>query len=820
MDDRYLEKVAKELSLDPARARAALTLFNSGELVPFVARYRKDLTGNLKEEILEKLFQANAQYRSFVDQRTSIVAALQKQEKLTDELRQELENCIDSAALEDRYLPYKSRRRTTVEQAQSHGLEPLADRIWEQEPTDKTVEELAQDFVHPELDVDTPEKALEGARQILAERVSLAPEARALLRDYLLTQGKITSSSTKNAKERPTKYKAYYEFSEPIASIPSHRVLAIRRGVKDGFLRMDVVADDEFVLSALLGLYLKDPESVFAPPLRAAVEEAYLRVLKPYIQNEVLNYVRKRADTEAVDVFRKNAENILMAAPAGKVATLGLVLESPKKSAWALVDPEGAPAATGEIETETENELATRVSEIAQQHNAAAAVIGDKQSARTLAKALRELHRPEDGQRLVCVCPNEAPAAIYATSKTGELEHPEASVPARTAISLARRFQDPLAELVKIDSRAIGVGQYQHDANQKQLKEGLRHTVVSCISRVGVNLNTAPIWLLRCVCGIQYGAAQNIIAYRETHGPFKKLETLMEIDGIGPKVFEQCAGFLRLEDGDNLLDATRIHPDAYPVVEAAAAGLDVEVSGLLRNVELLQRVDWNQYRSDAVGPHTLKDIFNELRAPFRDPRPRFKAPKFLQGVRSVDDLQDGMNLEGAITNITDFGVFVDIGVDHDGLVHLSELANRFVRDPHDVVKIGDVVKVKVIKIEKDPSRISLSMKALQAPPKKRSNRRRPVHKDRSREQPAGAGEKNNTADSAPPGKSRVEVFQNRQSRAQKDDRTGKSPRHDRQRRKSADSRKAPSVHAVGSDERINTQLSEQLATLKKKLAGE
>lgn len=823
IDQVFIEKIAKETSTSPAQVKIAIDLFDAGATIPYVARYERDATENLKEHPLEIIYDRNLEARSFLDQRTSIHNTLEKQDKLNPELRERILACTDTIALDDLYLPYKSRRRTTVAQAKSQGLEPLADYIWERPEDDISFEEKAAQFVNPEKDINSTEKALEGARHILAERIALDSETRQHIRDHLQGHAKITSSSTKNAENKQTKYQAYYSFTEPIASIPSHRVLAIRRGVKEGFLRMDIIADDAQLIDSILARYVKKSGAPSEPTLRLAVEDAYNRLLRPYIQNEIMNNIRNRAETDAITVFRKNAENLLMAAPAGPIPLIAVLVETDGPCLCAIFDPQGALVEHTTLNLpppDSENGAENPLLELAKKHAVRAIVLADRPQAKPIMKSLRALMGQNSSTDPYCILAGETPAIVYANSKIADEECPDTSHDLRILISIARRLQDPLAELVKIEPRAIGVGQYQHDANQKRLREGLHRTLVSCVNKVGVNLNTAPVSLLRLVSGIQYGAAQNIVAFREKIQGFKNREQLNEVDGIGPKVFEQCAGFLRIIQGDNPLDATRIHPKHYPLIETIAAAIDASARDILENPALLEDVDLLQHASDSAGPATLRDIRNELRRAWRDPRAKFRVPKFIEGVHSIDDLTENMLLEGVITNITDFGAFVDIGIDHDGLIHLSELANRYVRDPHDIVRIGDIVKIKVIKVEKNPSRISLSMKAIRqaadrkSPHRRPDRKRRPTTKTPNTQQTQGAspkssrrppqGERRNTA---PAQSTRNKPAKKRPQRPPKSPtRTGKREQ-------------GKPVGVSGKEDRLNTLLADQLAHLKDKIQG-
>ncbi len=729
LEAKFVQRISEEVSVTVAQAAKAIELFDSGATIPFVARYRKDVTGNLNEEKLEAIAERNAYYRALVDRRTAILEAIAKQDKLTDELRGKIEETFDKATLEDLYLPYKPKRQTKATVARERGLEPLADYIWGQAAGGTTVEAYAAVFVRPDAGVSTIEEALEGARHILAERISEDAGTRAMLRLRMAEQGKITAHATKNSEGKKTKYESYYNFTEAVASIPSHRFFAVLRGAKEGLLRMDLEAPDDALQEEVFTRFIKEPGSPFEPYIKEAVEDAYKRHLRPSIENEIIAMVRERADGEAIRVFRENAENLLLAPPAGQIAVIGVDPGMRTGCKLAVVDRFGAFKETATVypnPPQNDVEGAEKVLlELMQKHEAYAVAIGNGTGAREAAQfvkgALAKINRPDAFSVFV----NESGASIYSASKLAREEFPELDVTVRGAISIARRLQDPLAELVKIEPRHIGVGQYQHDVNQKELREGLQQTVVSSVNRVGVDLNSASFALLRYVSGIQSNTAHAIVAHRTKIEGFRSRRQLLDVDGIGPKAFEQCAGFLRLREADNPLDATGIHPEAYPVVESIAQGLGKSVTELIRNPEVLKGVDLAPYATETIGLLTLEDIRSELLKPSRDPRTEFKVPKFLDGVNGVEDLEDGMEMEGVVTNVTDFGAFVDIGVHQDGLVHRSELANRFVKDPRDVVKVGEIVRIKVIKVDKELPRISLSIKALQPVPVRRPRRDKP-----------------------------------------------------------------------------------------------
>ncbi len=822
LEEKFVERISKELSVRSQQAIKAIELLDGGATIPFIARYRKDVTGNLDEVQLEAIAERNTYFTALTQRRTSVLEAIEKQGKLTDELRAAIEGCSDKTTLEDLYLPYKKARRTKATVAREKDLEPLANFLMMQALPAETIEEFAAKFVSAEKSVSSAEEALEGAGFILAEKISLDAETRALMRDVLIKQGKIAAQPTKNSEGKKTKFETYYDFSEAVEKIPSHRMLAILRGAKEGILRTELSVDDDKTMTDIGDRLVKEKGSPFEPYIRDAVKDAYNRLLRPSLENEVVNLIRDRAGEEAIRVFRENAHNLLLSAPAGQIAVVGIDPGLKTGCKIAVVDQTGAFLESATIfPTPPKNDTdgAEKVLlALMDKHNAKAIAIGNGTGSREVNAFVRGVLTKLDGKGAFCVFVNESGASIYSASKIAREEFPKLDVTIRGAISIARRLQDPLAELVKIDPRHIGVGQYQHDVNQKQLRDGLNHTVVSCVNKVGVDLNTASSALLRYVSGVQAGVAKKIVEDRTKRGGFSSRTQLLEVDGVGPKVFEQCAGFLRLANGDVPLDNTGIHPEAYPIVEKMAETAKVSLAELLEKPKVIAEIDLSQFVTEVIGQHTLEDIRNELVKPGRDPRTEFRAPKFLDGVNSVAELEEGMTSEGVVTNVTDFGAFVDIGVHQDGLVHLSELANRFVQDPRDVVKVGDIVNVKVLKVDKELPRISLSMKALLPARKPAGGQRRPkVPQDRAA-QPAGERDRKPRAegDRGPGDRQR--------SRRPRTDRGGKrddnrgagrpgrggrgKPQSDRPRQSGGDSTPLS-----------NTQLADQLAALKKKLGS-
>lgn len=848
MEANFIQRIANETGIRSEQVAAALDLLDGGGAIPFVARYRKDVTGHLDEPALEAIAAARARFKSLAQRQRAMIAALTEQNKLTDRLREAIENCCDEVLLEDLQAPYVKTRRTKATVAREKGLTALADFIWDQAPDQPPLEEFAQKFVRPEKAVASVEEAIEGARQILIERLSLDPETRNAVRNRMFKEGRISALPTKNTEGKKTKFEMYYGFSEPAAVIPSHRLLALLRGAKQGFLRIELALEDAQIVADLVKKHLKSSGSGYENHIRSVIEDAYYQLLRPMLESQVLNRVRQHAGAEAIRVFRENARSLLFSPPAGRIRVLGAYSDSQAVCSVAVVDKDGRLLETAAVPLTQEDGFAAGVQtfqDLITRHCAAAVAIGNGPGSRPIVKIAKEALAHCERERPFSALVNESGAAMYAASKAARQEFPHLNASARSAVFIARRLQDPLAELVKIEPRHIGVGQYQHDVNQNQLRDGLHATVVSCVSRVGVDLNTGSESLLGYVCGLQPKTARNVVAHRAKLGRFTSRSQLLEVEGITPKVFEQCAGFLRITDGDHPLDATGIHPEAYPTVEKIAAALGLAVADLIGKTDVLKDLDLSQFAGDLVGPLALEDIRNELIAPGRDPRGKFRAPKFLEGVCSVDDLKEGMEVEGVVTNVTNFGAFVDIGIQQDGLIHLSELANRYVQDPRGIVKVGDVVRVKVIKVDRELPRISLSRKALlsAAPAKHRASRagrHRPLLDDHAS---AEAGARETATQSEEIGApTQVRAAADKRTltpaRPQAAPQTVKAPIQPKEPRPPAPSKrtrpervKAPkgkppapdkraeTVKYVDSSGPLNTQLAEQLAAMRDKLGA-
>jgi protein Tex len=708
--------IAKTLNVPMRGLVAAIELLDDGGTVPFIARYRKEATGNLDEVQIRDIEEKLGYFRELTDRRATILASIQEQGKLTPELKARIEATLDKSELEDLYLPYRPKRRTKATIAREKGLEPLALYLWAQEACGETLEQIAARHVDPEKGVANMEEALEGARHIVAEMISEEADLRKALRQIVFEEGVIVSRKAIDAVDEQEKFKMYYDYREPAKSIPSHRMLAIRRGESEKVLYFQIEVDAARATALLRSRILRRPGD-WTPQLERAIDDAWQRLLNTSIQTDIRIELKKRSDAEAINVFRDNLQNLLLAPPAGQIGVLGIDPGIRTGCKIAVVDETGKLLEHSVIyplqpKNDTQGSARTLKALIAK-HGVRAIAIGNGTGSRETDAFVREFLRSENLDSVFAVTVNESGASIYSASDVARQEFPDLDLTVRGAISIARRLQDPLSELVKIDPKSIGVGQYQHDVDQRQLQQSLGAVIESCVNRVGVDLNTASWTLLRYVAGVNERTANNIVTFRNEHGRFRSRKQLTDVPGVGPKTFEQSAGFLRIRGSDNPLDFTAVHPESYPVVETIARSLNVGIEEIIRQPQLLEKVNRDDY---SVGIYTLNDILEELGKPGRDPRDKFVAPSFNEAVREIADVQPGMVLEGVVTNVTKFGAFVDIGVHQDGLIHISELSNRYVKDPSEVVKAGQIVKVQVLSADPRTKRIALSMKALQGPP--------------------------------------------------------------------------------------------------------
>ncbi len=727
---------SKDLNISTRQVAAVAKLFAEGNTVPFIARYRKEAHGNLDEVQITDIQEKLAYYNTLESRRVTILNSIEEQGKLTDDLRLKIEECPSKTLLEDLYLPYKPKRRTRAMIAKEKGLEPLAELILTQ-AADGDIDAEAATFIDAEKEVATAEDALAGARDIIAERIAEMAEVRALIREAYFKTGAITSTpALATEADENSKYKDYFDFSQPIEKIPSHRYLAIRRGETEGVLRRKLVIDADPRIERVKQLVEANPASPYYPELEKAVLDAYKRLLTTSVEIDVSVEMKMKADRSAVEIFAKNLRSLLLAAPYGEKSVVGIDPGLRTGCKCVALDATGKYLDTVTIYlgqgADKEKQAKIKLSEFIEKYQPQSIAIGNGTAGRkteAFTKALLQDMR----SKISVVSVSEAGASVYSASPVARAEFPDLDLTIRGAISIARRLQDPLAELVKVDPKSIGVGQYQHDVYQQLLKDKLDEVVVSCVNHVGVELNTASAPLLSRVAGIGDGLAKKIIDHRNEHGAFKSRAELTKVSGLGPRAFEQAAGFLRVRGGDNPLDASAVHPERYKLIERIAADLGEPLEKLVGEVEIVKQIQIASYVSDDVGALTLKDIIDELNKPGRDPREQFEEVGFREDVMTMNDLKEGMELKGVVTNVTAFGAFVDIGVHQDGLVHISEIANHYVKDPADVVQAGDRINVRVLEVDLKRKRISLSAKKKGAP--KPKGDKRPGGPRRPRNQP-------------------------------------------------------------------------------------
>ncbi|MDN5450348.1 MAG: RNA-binding transcriptional accessory protein [Enterobacterales bacterium] len=744
MNDSLSRIIASELQARPEQVDSAIRLLDEGNTVPFIARYRKEVTGGLDDTQLRQLETRLGYLRELEERRATILKSIDDQGKLTEQLAGAINGTMSKTELEDLYLPYKPKRRTRGQIAIEAGLEPLADSLWQDPQQDP--ETLAARYVDADKGVADTKAALDGARYILMERFSEDAALLAKVRNYLWKNAHLVSKVVEGKEEEGAKFRDYFDHHEPIANVPSHRALAMFRGRNEGVLQLSLNADPQFeqapresyceqIIIDHLGLRLNN---ALADAWRKAVVNWTWRIkVLLHLETELMGTLRERAEDEAINVFARNMHDLLMAAPAGMRATMGLDPGLRTGVKVAVVDGTGKLVATDTIYPHTGQaaKAAASVAALCIKHNVELVAIGNGTASRETERFYLDVQRqfPEvKGQKVIV---SEAGASVYSASELAAQEFPDLDVSIRGAVSIARRLQDPLAELVKIDPKSIGVGQYQHDVSQTQLARKLDAVVEDCVNAVGVDLNTASVPLLTRVAGLTRMMAQNIVAWRDENGRFSNREQLLKVSRLGPKAFEQCAGFLRINHGDNPLDASTVHPEAYPIVERILAATRQSLQELMGNPTELRGLKASEFTDERFGVPTVTDIIKELEKPGRDPRPEFKTATFADGVETMNDLQLGMILEGSVTNVTNFGAFVDIGVHQDGLVHISSLADKFVDDPHKVVKAGDIVKVKVMEVDLQRKRIALTMR-LDEQPGESGSRRSSPERTPDRQRPA------------------------------------------------------------------------------------
>ncbi|MFI5160679.1 MAG: Tex family protein [Sphingobacteriales bacterium] len=703
----HYKKIALELNIAEKQVSTTAALLDEGATVPFISRYRKEMTGSLDEVQVAAIRDRVEQLRELDKRREAILKSLTEMGKLTPELERQVNEAETMVALEDIYLPYRPKRKTRATTARERGLQPLADLILQQGRTDLELE--AAKYIDEEKGVKSVEEALAGARDIIAEHISENAEVRTRMRALFLEKGTLLSKAVPGKEETGIKYKDYFDWTEPVKSIPSHRILAIRRGEKEEMLWMDIQPPEDAAIALLENLFVKG-NNESAQQVKLAIADGYKRLLKPSMETEIRLFTKKKADEEAIRVFAENARQLLMAAPLGQKRTLAIdpgfrtgckvvcLDEQGKLLEYTAIFPHTGAGGQKEAEKTTRH--------LVEKYNIESIAIGNGTAGRETELFVRNLGLTSVNIVMV----NESGASIYSASDVAREEFPDKDVTVRGAVSIGRRLMDPLAELVKIDPKSIGVGQYQHDVDQAKLQTSLDDTVISCVNAVGVELNTASKQVLAYVSGLGPQLAQNIVEYRNEHGAFKRREQLKKVARLGDKAFEQAAGFLRIRDAENPLDTSAVHPESYALVEKMAKDLKCSVKEMMSDTQMRKSIPLQKYVTDTVGLPTLNDIIAELAKPGRDPREQFEAFSFTEGVNSIGDLKIGMKLPGIVTNITNFGAFIDIGVHQDGLVHLSQITHRYIKDPNEVLKVSQKVEVTVTEVDANRKRISLSMK--------------------------------------------------------------------------------------------------------------
>jgi protein Tex len=706
---KHAIKIATELSVKPQQVQATLELLDGGAAVPFISRYRKELTGSLDDEQVITIRDRVLKLEELDKRREAILKSIEQQEQLTPVLKKQIEEALTLAVLEDIYLPYRPKRKTRATTAKARGLEPLALFILAQSNGDLKSEALK--YVNAEKEVNDYDKALQGSRDIIAEKINEDAEMRKTIRELFMQEGMLTTKVISGKEQAAEKYKDYFSLSEPIKKIPSHRLLAIRRAEKELFLIMDVAPDPEIAFHLIRSKYIKGSNES-AEQVKLAISDGYKRLLKPSIETEIRLATKQLADQEAIKIFSENLRQLLLSPPLGQKSVLALDPGFRTGCKLVCLDRQGKLLQHDVIyPNEPKNDVryaGEKVMALVEKFNIEAIVIGNGTAGRETERFVRDLALTS---AVTIAMVNESGASVYSASAVAREEFPNEDVTVRGAVSIGRRLMDPLAELVKIDPKSIGVGQYQHDVDQNELKKSLDDVVMSCVNGVGVELNTASKQLLTYVSGLGPQLAENIVKYREDNGPFESRAALKKVPKLGNKSFEQAAGFLRINDALNILDRSGVHPERYDLVDKIAFDMRATVAQLVNDKVLRKQIDLRKYTNEDVGLPTLKDIFNELEKPSRDPRAEYESFSFMEGVNAPEDLKMGMKLRGIVTNITKFGAFVDIGVHQDGLVHVSHLSDAFVSDPAKVIKLQQKVQVTVMEIDVVRKRISLSMKS-------------------------------------------------------------------------------------------------------------
>jgi protein Tex len=714
-----LQGMVTDLGIQAHQIIKTIELLSEGNTIPFIARYRKEATGTLDEVAIQNIRDRYEYLKELTERKAYILKTIDQQEKLTPELESKIQDCMVKQDLEDLFLPYKPKRRTKATIAREAGLEPLAEIIRTQQLSYGDPMELAKDYINPEAKVDTPKKALEGASFILAEELAEQADVRKHIRKLTFDQGIILTQVTKAYKEQPSKFEQYYDYKEPVKEIPPHRFLAIRRAVQEEVITASITVDIETIEPILERKVIRNKNSIFVSILRAMYKDAYTRLLAPAIETDIWTELKSKADDASIQVFSKNLRDLLLQPPGGNKWVMGIDPGFRTGSKIAIIDETGKFITHETIfpvpPQNKAEQAAQTVIQLIKKYPIEIISIGNGTASRELDAFVTEVLRNNKdvigtNRTLEKYVVNESGASIYSASEIARKEFPSLDVSIRGAISIARRIQDPLAELVKIDPKSIGVGQYQHDVNQPLLKKSLQETVESCVNFVGVELNTASESLLSYVAGIGPRVAGQIVEHRNSQGRFTDRQSLMEVSGFGPKAFQQAAGFLRIRESSNPLDASAVHPERYEVVNQMISDINQPLERVMGQPSIIETIQIKKYVSDDVGIPTLEDIITELKKPGRDPREGKLGPQFDDRIMSIEDLKPNMVLEGTVTNITHFGAFVDIGVHQDGLVHISELADRFVKDPMEVCQVHQIVRVKVLDVDVVRKRIQLSMK--------------------------------------------------------------------------------------------------------------
>ena len=737
-NDTFISRIAEEQNINNNQVKAVASLLSEGATIPFISRYRKEATGSLDEVVVMAVRDRLNQLMELKERKEAILKSLEKHGHLTDELQEKVLAAESMTVLEDLYLPYKPKRRTRAIIAKEKGLEPLALIIFEQKGVNPVKE--AESFIDPEKGVESVEDALAGARDIIAEIINENDKARARLRNLFFTKAVIKSRVASDMEEKGAKFRDYFDWEETVAGVPSHRMLAMRRGESEDFLNLDILPDEDEATAILENLFVNG-EGDDSAQVKLAIKDCYKRLLSRSMETETRLHAKERADTEAIKVFVDNLRQLLLAPPLGAKRVMGIDPGFRTGCKLVCLDPQGKLLHFDTVYPHMSEKKALaeteKIKSLCEKFDIEVIAVGNGTAGRETEAFVKTVPFSKPVQVIMV---NESGASIYSASEAAREEFPDHDLTVRGSVSIGRRLMDPLAELVKIDPKSIGVGQYQHDVNQKALKQSLDDVVMSCVNGVGVDLNRASAQLLTYVSGMNAGLAKNIVAYREDNGPFMSRQQLTKVSRLGPKAFEQSAGFLRIHDGENPLDASAVHPESYYIVDAMARDLETMVVDIIKKPDIRNQINVTKYVTDSVGLPTLNDILDELAKPGRDPREKFEAFSFADGIEKIEDLKPGMKLPGIVTNITAFGAFVDIGVHQDGLVHVSQMADRFVKNPADIVKVQQKITVSVLEVDLARNRISLSMKSqaeksgtgVENPGLKKAKNRKPKPKNKDK----------------------------------------------------------------------------------------